>query len=80
MLAYNFYTKKTWTPLLLDQKNQGGPEPLQGGRWTPPNGATDHRLINVYRYPRLVAESVHDILFACVATNMCYPKHVLPQM
>ena len=35
MLAYNFYTKKTWTPLLLDQKNQGGPEPLQGGPWTP---------------------------------------------
>ena len=30
MLAYNFYIQQTWTPLLLDQKNQGGPEPLQG--------------------------------------------------
>ena len=36
MLAYNFYTQKTWTPLLLDQKNQGGPEPLQWGPWPPP--------------------------------------------
>ena len=56
MLAYNFYTQKTWTPLLLDQKNQGGPEPLQGGPWTPldpPNGATGHLTLNLNKRTEL---------------------------